>query len=212
MSNSFTAPLTDRPLQRILRCVGGLGLFGFGISMLVRARLGLPPWDVFHQGASEHLNIPIGTIIVLTSILVMLFWIPLDQPVGLGTILNAVLIGVTVNIVLPIIPDLSNIAVRIVMLIVGIGIISIASGLYIGSGLGAGPRDGLMMGLGLKGYKISRARTFIEISALIVGIALGGQAGAGTVIFAIGIGPLVQRTLPILKMSDPPVRVIPGDN
>lgn len=201
MSNSFTAPLGDRPLQRIVRCNGGLALFGIGISLLVRARFGLAPWDVFHQGISEHLNIPIGTIIVLTSLAVMLLWIPLDQPVGLGTILNAIEIGLTVNIVLPLIPEIHGFAVRVLLMFAGIGIVAIASGLYIGSGLGPGPRDGLMMGLGAKGYRISRARTFVEVSVLIVGIALGGQAGIGTVLFAVGIGPLVARTIPILKMN-----------
>lgn len=204
MSNSFIAPLGDRPLQRIVRCSGGLALFGVGISLLVRARFGLAPWDVFHQGISEHLNIPIGTIIVLTSLVVMLLWIPLDQPVGLGTILNAIQIGLTVNIVLPLIPVIHGIAVRILLLVAGIGIVAIASGLYIGSGLGPGPRDGLMMGLSVRGYRISRARTFVEVSVLIVGIALGGQAGVGTVLFAVGIGPLVARTLPMLKMSARP--------
>jgi len=200
--NSFTTPLGDRPLQRIVRCGAGLGLFGVGISFLIRARLGLAPWDVFHQGLSEHLNIPIGTIIVLTSLFVMLLWIPLDQPVGLGTIFNAIEIGLTVNIVLDLIPEVDDIAVRIVLMFVGIGIVAIASGLYIGSGLGPGPRDGLMLGLGIKGYRISRARTFVEVSVLIIGITLGGQAGIGTVLFALGIGPLVARTLPMLQMND----------
>ncbi|MHB1090016.1 MAG: membrane protein YczE [Ilumatobacteraceae bacterium] len=203
--NFFTAPLSDRPLQRIVRCTGGLALFGIGISFVVHARLGLAPWDVFHQGLSEHLNIPIGTIIILTSLVVMLLWIPLDQPVGLGTILNAFLIGLTVNIVLPLLPEVHDIAVRILLMCVGIGIVAIASGLYIGSGLGPGPRDGLMMGLNIKGYRISRARTFVEISVLIVGIALGGQAGIGTVLFALGIGPLVARTLPMLQMTMQPI-------
>lgn len=205
MPNSFTAPLRDRPLQRIVRCSGGLALFGVGISLVVRARLGLAPWDVFHQGLSEHLNIPIGTVIVLTSLFVMLLWIPLDQPVGLGTILNAIQIGLTVNIVLPLIPEVDDLVVRILLMCGGIGIVAIASGLYIGSGLGPGPRDGLMMGLNIKGYRISRARTFLEISVLIIGIALGGQAGVGTVLFAIGIGPLVARTLPMLKMPNPEI-------
>jgi uncharacterized membrane protein YczE len=156
---------------------------------------------VFHQGLSEHLNIELGTIIVLTSIAVLLLWIPLRQSVGLGTLLNAVLIGLTTNIVLPLIPEINDVALRVLMMISGIGIVAIASGLYIGSGLGPGPRDGLMIGLGVRGYRISRARTFIEVLVLAAGIALGGQAGIGTVLFAFGIGPLVERTLPILHMS-----------
>lgn len=201
VSNSFTAPLRDRPVQRIVRCSSGLVLFGAGISFLVRARFGLAPWDVFHQGISEHLNIPIGTIILLTSLVVMLLWIPLDQPFGLGTILNAIEIGLSVNLILPLIPEIHSIAARILMMFAGIGVVAIASGLYIGSGLGPGPRDGLMMGLNSKGYKMSRARTFIEVCVLVAGIALGGQAGIGTVLFAAGIGPLVERTIPVLTMD-----------
>ena len=200
MPNSFSAPLTDRPLQRIV-CTGGLALFGVGISLLVRAQFGLAPWDVFHQGVSEHINVQLGTIIVLTSIAVMLLWIPLHQSVGLGTILNALQIGLTVNIVLPVIPEIHDLAMRVVLMIAGIGIVAIASGLYIGSGLGPGPRDGLMIGLNARGYRIGRARTLIEVIVLIAGIILGGQAGIGTLLFAVGIGPLVERTLPILKMN-----------
>ncbi|MEO8163459.1 MAG: hypothetical protein ABI590_06720, partial [Ilumatobacteraceae bacterium] len=172
-----------------------------GISLLVRAQFGLAPWDVFHQGVSEHINVQIGTIIVLTSIAVMLLWIPLHQSVGLGTILNALQIGLTVNIVLPVIPEIHDLAMRVVLMIAGIGIVAIASGLYIGSGLGPGPRDGLMIGLNARGYRIGRARTLIEVIVLIAGIILGGQAGIGTLLFAVGIGPLVERTLPILKMN-----------
>lgn len=188
-------------MQRIVRCTGGLTLFGVGISLLVRARFGLAPWDVFHQGVSEHLNIRLGTVILLTSLVVMLMWIPLHQSVGLGTILNALLIGLTVNIVLPFIPEVRNVVLRVLLMLVGIGIVAIASGLYIGSGLGPGPRDGLMIGLSLRGYRIGRARTFIEVIVLIAGIALGGQAGIGTVLFALGIGPMVERTLPMLKLK-----------
>lgn len=188
-------------MQRIVRCIGGLTLFGVGISLLVRARFGLAPWDVFHQGVSEHLNIRLGTVILLTSLVVMLLWIPLHQSVGLGTVLNAIQIGLSVNIVLPIIPEVRNVALRVLLMLVGIGFVAIASGLYIGSGLGPGPRDGLMIGLSRRGYRIGRARTFIEVIVLIAGIALGGQAGIGTVLFALGIGPMVERTLPILKMD-----------
>lgn len=188
-------------MQRIVRCTGGLTLFGVGISLLVRARFGLAPWDVFHQGVSEHLNIRLGTVILLTSLVVMLMWIPLHQSVGLGTVLNAIQIGLTVNIVLPFIPEVRNVVLRVLLMLVGIGIVAIASGLYIGSGLGPGPRDGLMIGLSLRGYRIGRARTFIEVIVLIAGIALGGQAGIGTVLFALGIGPMVERTLPMLKLK-----------
>jgi len=206
MPNSFTAPLRDRPVQRLTRCVLGLAMFGCGIGLLVRVHLGLAPWDVFHQGLSEHINLPIGRTIVITSFFVLLLWIPLSQPIGVGTLLNAVEIGVLVDIVMRFVPEPHGLVVRSLLMLLGILITAIGSGLYIGAGLGAGPRDGLMMGLGLKGYKISRARTFIEVTMLILGWLLGGQVGVGTVLFAVLIGPLVARFLPLLKMpsSDMP--------
>ena len=104
MSNSFITPLRDRPVQRLARCVLGLAMFGFGIGLLVRAHLGLAPWDVFHQGLSEHINLPIGRTIVITSFFVLLLWIPLSQPMGVGTLLNAVEIGVSVDIFIRLVP------------------------------------------------------------------------------------------------------------
>jgi uncharacterized membrane protein YczE len=175
-------------------------MFGSGIGLLVRANLGLAPWDVFHQGLSEHINLPIGRTIVITSFFVLLLWIPLSQPMGVGTLLNAVQIGVSVELVMRFLPEPDGLVVRSALMLLGILITAIGSGLYIGAGLGPGPRDGLMMGLGLKGYKISRARTLIEVTVLILGWLLGGQIGVGTVLFAVAIGPLVARFLPLLEM------------
>ncbi len=202
MSNSFTAPLRDRPVQRLARCVLGLAIFGSGIGLLVRVHLGLAPWDVFHQGLSEHINLPIGQTIVITSFFVLLLWIPLSQPMGVGTLLNAVEIGVSVDVFIRLTPEPHGLVVRSVLMLLGILITAVGSGFYIGAGLGPGPRDGLMLGLGLKGYKISRARTFIEVTALILGWMLGGQVGVGTILFAVLIGPLVALFLPLLKMPN----------
>ena len=200
MSNSFITPLRDRPVQRLARCVLGLAMFGCGIALLVRVHLGLAPWDVFHQGLSEHFNLPIGRTIVITSFFVLLLWIPLSQPMGVGTLLNAVEIGVSVDLFIRIVPEPHGIVFRSALMLLGILITAIGSGFYIGAGLGPGPRDGLMLGLGLKGYRISRARTFIEVTVLILGWLLGGQVGVGTVLFAVLIGPLVARFLPLLKI------------
>lgn len=202
MSNSFTTPLRDRPVQRLARCVLGLAMFGSGIGLLVRVHLGLAPWDVFHQGLSEHINLPIGQTIVITSFFVLLLWIPLSQPMGVGTLLNAVEIGVSVDVFIRLTPEPHGLVVRSVLMLLGILITAVGSGFYIGAGLGPGPRDGLMLGLGLKGYKISRARTFIEVTALILGWMLGGQVGVGTILFAVLIGPLVALFLPLLKMPN----------
>lgn len=192
----------DRLVERITRCVTGLALFGVGISLQIESRLGNPPWDVFHQGVANQVGLGIGTVIILTGIaLLVLFWIPLRQKPGLGTVLNALEIGLVANLVLDAIPRVEAMALRIPMLLGGILLVALGSALYIGSGLGPGPRDGIMTGLAARGIQIRVARTFIEVTVLVVGWLLGGQVGVGTVLFAIGIGPLVQPLLPRLTME-----------
>ncbi|MGB0114397.1 MAG: hypothetical protein WBP59_14335 [Ilumatobacteraceae bacterium] len=192
---------TDRPFERILRCVAGLGLFGVGIALLLDANLGAAPWDVFHTGVSELIDIPVGTIIIITGIALLLLWIPLRESPGLGTVLNAVEIGLVVDLVLPLIPEPDHVAARLAMMFGGVVLIAIGSGLYIGAGLGPGPRDGLMTGLGKRGVPIHAARTGIEVAVLAIGVLLGGSIGLGTAVFALGIGPLVQLFLPRLTMT-----------
>jgi uncharacterized membrane protein YczE len=188
--------------ERITRCVTGLALFGVGISLQIESRLGNPPWDVFHQGVANQVGLGIGTVIILTGIaLLVLFWIPLRQKPGLGTVLNALEIGLVANVVLDAIPRVETMALRIPMLLGGILLVALGSALYIGSGLGPGPRDGIMTGLAARGIQIRVARTFIEVTVLVVGWLLGGQVGVGTVLFAIAIGPLVQPLLPRLTME-----------
>jgi uncharacterized membrane protein YczE len=192
----------DRLVERITRCVTGLALFGVGISLQIESRLGNPPWDVFHQGVANQVGLGIGTVIILTGIaLLVLFWIPLRQKPGLGTVLNALEIGLVANLVLDAIPRVDAMALRIPMLLGGILLVALGSALYIGSGLGPGPRDGIMTGLAARGIQIRVARTFIEVTVLVVGWLLGGQVGVGTVLFAIAIGPLVQPLLPRLTME-----------
>lgn len=200
--NNFVAPLRDRPTQRILRCVGGLTLFGTGVALQKQGLMGLAPWDVFHEGFSEVIDLPFGRALVLTSFLVLFLWIPLRQRVGVGTFLNAVQIGIVADIVIALVPEQTSYWTRIPFMIVGILLVGVGSGFYIGAGLGPGPRDGLMTGLAARGWAISRARTAVEITVLLIGWMLGGTVGIGTLAFALSIGPIVGRTIPRLKMQD----------
>lgn len=194
----------DRAVNRLVRCIVGLVIFGLGVAMIIDADLGAAPWDVFHTGISDLTGIPVGTVIVLVGIALLALWIPLHERLGLGTILNAVLIGVTVDVALPLIPGDLPLVVRIALMLGGVVVVALGSGLYIGAGLGPGPRDGLMTGLGKRGVSIRVARTGIELAVLVIGVLLGGKIGVGTAVFAIGIGPLVHVAVPRLAI-DPSV-------
>ena len=179
-------------LERLARCVVGLVMCGVGLAAIINAELGLAPWDVLHQGVSRRSGIPIGTVIVLFGFLVLLAWIPLRVRPGVGTILNAILIGVVVDLVGPHVPEMDHVVVRSAVLAAGIVAFGAGSGLYIGAGLGPGPRDGLMTGLARRGLSIPVARTGLELVVLVAGLALGGSAGVGTAAFTFGIGPIVH--------------------
>jgi uncharacterized membrane protein YczE len=189
-------------VERIARCVLGLAVFGLGIALIIDAHLGAAPWDVFHTGVSELTGLPVGTVIVITGLALLLLWIPLRETPGLGTLLNAVEIGLVVDLVLPLVPEPDLLVARLAMMLTGVVVIAIGSGLYIGAGLGPGPRDGLMTGLARRGISVRVARTGIEVIVLAVGLALGGLAGLGTAVFALAIGPLVQHFLPLLAMHE----------
>ncbi len=191
---------TDRPVERIVRCVVGLAIFGVGIALLIDANLGAAPWDVFHTGVAALTGLPVGQVTIITGVALLLVWIPLGEQMGLGTVLNALEIGLVVDLVLPLIPEPDLLVARLPMMFGGVVLIAIGSGLYIGAGLGPGPRDGLMTGMARRGVSIRFARTAIEITVLAVGVALGGAIGLGTAVFAIGIGPLVQVFLPRLQV------------
>lgn len=193
---------SDRPFERIMRCVLGLAVFGVGISLLIDAHLGAAPWDVFHTGVAELTGLAVGQVTIIVGILLLMLWIPLGETMGLGTILNAVVIGLVVDIALPLLPEPELLVARTAMMIGGVVVIAIGSGLYIGAGLGPGPRDGLMTGFAKRGISIGFARTAIEIAVLVVGIALGGAIGVGTAVFALGIGPLVQVFLPRFQVRE----------
>lgn len=175
-------------------------MFGLGISMFIASGLGLAPWDVFHQGISRLTDISIGLVIEMTGVVILLLWIPLRIRPGIGTILNAIEIGLVVYLIDDSLPQSDHLALRLAYVAGAMISVAIGSGLYIGAGLGSGPRDGLMLGLGQRGISIRVARTAIEVSVLIAGVALGGKIGLGTIAFTFGIGPLVQFFLPRLRV------------
>ena len=175
-------------------------MFGLGISMFLASKLGVPAWDVFHQGVSRKTGIQIGLIIEISSAFILLLWIPLRQRLGLGTLLNAVEIGLVVFLISDHLPDSDLIVWRLVYIVGAMFVVAIGSGLYIGAGLGSGPRDGLMLGLAQRGISIRVARTGVELIVLAAGLLLGGSVGVATVVFTLGIGPLVQVFLPRLRM------------
>ena len=197
--------MTKLYAEKLARCITGLAFFGFGIALFLRANLGLAPWDIFHKGLSKKLDISIGLVIVGVGLLLLLLWIPLRQRPGVGTILNAIEIGLVVNLTKPLIGEPDQLIIRALMVIAGVLVIGLGSALYIGAGLGSGPRDGLMLGLSkyaIRGHQISIrvARTFVELTVMVAGLFLGGTIGVGTLIFMFGIGPLVQLILPRFEM------------
>lgn len=195
----------DRRIERLIRCIGGLALFGAGINMFLASDLGLAPWDVFHQGLSKHTGIPVGFVIEIIGALIVVAWIPLKQRIGVGTILNTIEIGLVVAIIGDSLPTSDRLAIRAAYVAAGLLSIAVGSGLYIGAGLGPGPRDGVMLGMAARGISVRAARTAIEITVLTCGVLLGGRVGVGTAAFTFGIGPLVQLLLPRLMVTSPTV-------
>ena len=181
---------------------------GTGIAVMVLAGLGLGPWDVLHQGLSNRTGIPIGTVGILVGAVVLVLWVPLRQRLGIGTVLNTILIGLTIDVVLLLAPAFEPLWLRWVGMLVGVLLYAGGSALYIGAGLGPGPRDGLMTGLAERGSSIRLVRTGIELTVLALGWALGGTIGVGTVVLALSVGPLLQLflgwfTLPPLVPATP---------
>jgi uncharacterized membrane protein YczE len=173
-----------------------LWIFGTGEACLVHSRLGNSPWTVFAQGVAKHTPLAIGDATIAISFLVMLLWIPLRQRPGIGTVSNAVLVGVAIDAMLPLLPGPGSYATRLAFVAAGISLVGIGSGLYLTARLGPGPRDGLMTGLHFRtGRSLRLLRTLIEGSALVIGFALGGRVGVGTVAFAVLVGPAVQAAV-----------------
>ena len=186
---------------RLPRLFLGLTCCGVGLAMMVLADLGLGPWEVLHQGLSRRTGIPIGTMGIIVGVVVLLGWIPLRQRVGVGTVANTIWIGLVIDAVLAVATEPAGMLARAALLLGGVALMGVGSGFYIGAGLGAGPRDGLMTGLSTRsGRSIRLVRTLLELSALGIGWLLGGTVGIGTVVFALGIGPVVQLSLGRLTM------------
>ncbi len=183
--------------RRLFQLWVGLTLYGASMAMLLRSTLGLDPWDVFHDGITRHVSLSFGTVVVIASFVVLLLWIPLKQWPGLGTIANALWIGVATDLTLAVLTTPEALPARIALLLAGIVLNGLAGALYIGAQLGPGPRDGLMTGLHrCTGWSLRLVRTGLELSVLALGFLLGGVVGVGTVLYALAIGPLVQHFLP----------------
>jgi uncharacterized membrane protein YczE len=188
---------------RLAQLFGGLLLYGVSSSLLVLAGLGLDPWDVFHQGLARHSSLAIGTWAILVGIAVLLLWIPLRQRPGIGTVSNVILVGLTMDLVLGHVHAPHAMAARVACLVCGVFLNGVATGAYIGAGLGPGPRDGLMTGLAARGHSIRVVRTGIELTVLVIGWRLGGTVGVGTVLYALAIGPLAHVFVPLFAHGRP---------
>jgi uncharacterized membrane protein YczE len=179
--------------ERVLRLLVGLWLYGVAIALMIEGTLGASPWDVFHLGVARHLPVSFGVVMILAAAVVLLAWIPLRQMPGLGTVANALLLGPFADLALAMIGTPEALPLRAAYLAGGVVLCAFATALYVGAQLGPGPRDGLMTGFARRtGYSIRSVRTVIEISVLAIGVVLGGTAGVGTVLFALGVGPLTQ--------------------
>jgi uncharacterized membrane protein YczE len=188
--------------RRLVQLLVGLTLYGVSMAMMIRSTLGLDPWDVFHAGIATHVPLSFGEVTIIVGVLVLLLWVPLRQWPGLGTIANVIVIGLAADAGLALIAPPEAVWSRALMLGAGIVLNGIAGGLYIGSQLGPGPRDGLMTGFARRtGLSIRLVRTTIEVVVLGVGWLLGGPVGLGTVLYAVSIGPLVQFFLPRLTVD-----------
>ncbi|WP_228386299.1 membrane protein YczE [Ornithinicoccus halotolerans] len=187
--------------RRLIQLVVGLMIYGASMALVLRATLGQIPWDVLHVGITKHLPLSFGTVVILVSLLVLLLWIPLRQRPGLGTIANAVLIGVAADLTLAVVPEPEHLASRAALLVGAVGVNGVASAMYIGAQLGPGPRDGLMTGLSrTTGLSLRFVRTGMEVTVVAIGWLLGGVIGLGTVLYALAIGPLTQGMLPYLTV------------
>ncbi|GAA2738498.1 membrane protein [Pedococcus aerophilus] len=208
MTRTTLTPMTPlqqlragRTTRRLVQLLAGLTLYGVSMGMLIRAGLGLDPWDVFHFGIASHLPLSFGTVTIIVGAAVLLLWIPLRQMPGLGTIANVIVIGLVTDATLWLLDRPSAMVLRVLLLGGGILLNGLAGALYIGSQFGPGPRDGLMTGLVRRtGRSIRLVRTSIELTVLLIGFALGGVVGVGTVLYAVLIGPTVQLFLPLFTV------------
>ncbi len=195
----MTAPLVMT--HRIAQLLVGLFIYGIAIAMMVQAGIGVSPWDVLAQGVSKQSGIPFGLVTNIIGLLVLVLWIPIRQKPGLGTILNVALIGPSAQLGLFLIPVQHELWAQVLLFAGGLALLAVATGLYIGARFGPGPRDGLMTGIHRRwGWRLWVVRTSIEVVVLGIGWLLGGNVGVGTVAFALLIGPMVNLTIPLLRL------------
>ncbi len=192
-------------LRRLTQLYLGLVLYGVSAGMLLLAGLGVDPWDVLHQGLSRRFGLGVGTWVLIVGACVMLLWIPLRQRPGFGTISNAIVVGLVIDLMLAVFPPAHGLGLQVALMIAGVALNGVATGAYIGAGLGPGPRDGLMTGLAARGHSIRVVRTCLEVSVLATGWLLGGTVGVGTVVYALSIGPLAHFFVPRLMIRPRPV-------
>ncbi|BCK58124.1 YczE/YyaS/YitT family protein [Nocardia wallacei] len=196
--------------RRLCALYAGLWLYGFSMAVMIRAALGLDPWDVFHQGVAGHVPVSFGTVTAVTGVAVLLAWIPLRQKPGLGTVSNVVVIAISVDAGLWLLPALEALPVRVGAMAAAVLLNAIATVLYIGAGMGPGPRDGLMTGLVRRtGKPVWAIRTGIETTVLVTGWLLGGSVGIGTLVYAFGIGPLIHLLIPLADRWLPGFHPVP---
>lgn len=193
-------PPVDR---RLVRLIPGLILYGVAIAMALKADLGTSPWTVFHKGLSETAGswLSFGMAILLTGLVLLVLFRFVNEPMGLGTALNVLVIGFAADASLAVIPDVDAIGIQLALLVASPVVLGLASGLYIGAGLGPGPRDGLMTAMSRRGIKTWQARTIVELTALAIGWWMGGPVGLGTIWLAISVGPCVQFFLDRLRVD-----------
>lgn len=194
-----------RLARRLPQLIIGLVLYGASLALMLRGHLGLAPWDVLHSGFIRHVPITIGQAVVLFSFVALLFWIPLKEKPGIGTIANAFIVGISADATLAILGPVDGLIAQILLTLGGILLCALAGALYIGAQFGRGPRDGLMTGLSRRtGLSLRLVRTGLEVVVVVIGLLLGGKLGVATVLFAVLIGPLTQLLLPwfTVKLDD----------
>ena len=200
-----------RLVERLVRLFAGLVAYGVSLALMVRGDLGLAPWDVLHSGLIRHVPLTLGQAVVVMSFVVLLLWIPLREMPGIGTIANALVVGFSADATLALLDSPDAFAARAGLMVGGVLLCGFASALYIGAQLGRGPRDGLMTGLSRRtGWSLRLVRTGLEVAVVLIGLALGGVLGVGTVLYALAIGPLAQLMLPWCTVELPGVALPPS--
>ncbi|MDN5899260.1 MAG: hypothetical protein L0H74_04260 [Brachybacterium sp.] len=198
----------DRLPLRALQMMVGLTGFGFSLALLLESGLGGAPWDVLHAALAQRLGLTVGTLSITVSFVLLLLWFPLRERIGIGTIANSIWVGVSIDLGMLVLPEARGVPLAVAMMLLGVTLNGISGGVYLGAQLGAGPRDGLMTGLGrVLNRPVGPVRIVLEVIVLVTGTVLGGPLGIGTVVYAIGLGPIIQLTLPHVTI---PVRTLNG--